>query len=142
MSAIDHSRDLGARGLFEAFRRLGPLRVISVNGPSVFEAILELGAFGVADGWLNAITPDYHWHVDLGRVRHLTTHDTIHARSGRRVLFFELREEAGAEPFLLVYLHRGKSDDFETAREEGFAELHERFAEGAELAGVTIGGAA
>lgn len=146
MSAIDRSHDLGARDLFESFRRLGPLRVISVNGPSVFEAILELGAFGVADGWLNAMTPEYHWHVDLGRVRHLTTRDTVHERSGRRVLFFELREEAEAEPFLLVYLYRGPDkdgrEDFDTEREEGFAELHERFDEGAELAGVAVGGAA
>ncbi len=142
MSEIDHSGDLGARELFEAFRRLGPLRVISVNGPSVFEAILDLGAFGVADGWLNAITSDYHWHVDLGRVRHLTTRDTVHERSGRRVLFFELREGAGAEPFLRVYLHRGKGEEFGAEREEGFGALHQRFAEGAELAGVAVGGAA
>jgi hypothetical protein len=140
-AATETARSLTARELFEAFGDLGPLRVISVNGPSVFEAILELGAFGVADDWLNAMTPDYHWHVDLSRVRHLTTRDTIHERSGRRVLFFELREAAEAEPFLRVYLHRGKGEDFAVGREEGFAALQERFAEGAALTGVG-GGAA
>lgn len=137
-----------ARELFAAFRRLGPLRVISVAGPSVFEAILELGAFGVAGGWLNAMTPAYHWHVDLSRVHHVTTRDTVHERSGRRVLFFELREEedgAEAEPFLLVYLHRGKGEGFGAAREAAFAELHARFAAGGELApeaAEELGGAA
>jgi len=46
-----------ARRVFEELRELGALRVISVSGPSIFEAICSLGAFGVADGWLNAMTP-------------------------------------------------------------------------------------
>lgn len=134
-TATETTRSLTARELFEAFAELGPLRVISVTGPSVFEAILDLDAFGVADGWLNAMTADYHWHVDLARVRHLTTRDTIHERSGRRVLYFELREAADAEPFLLVYLHRGKGEDFAPAREDAFGRLHGGYAGGGALGG-------
>lgn len=119
-----------ARRLFDEISALGPLRVIAVTGPSVFETICELHSFGTADGWLNAITPDYHWHLDLRRVRHLATRDQIHQRSGRRVLFFELCEEAGSEPFLLVYLHRGKGEELAPEREERFAALHRVFASG------------
>lgn len=122
-----------ARQLFEELTELGPLRVISVNGPSVFEAICELSSFGVADGWLNAITSEYHWHVRLEGVRHLRTRDEIYARSGRRVLYFELREGAGEEPFLLVYLHRDKGEEFDQWREQRFAAVHERYADGREL---------
>jgi putative heme iron utilization protein len=122
-----------ARELFEEFSELGALRVISVNGPSVFEAICELGSFGVADGWLHAITPDYHWHVRLAGVRHLTTRDQIHRRSGRRVLYFELREDRGAEPFLRVYLHRDKGEELTADREARFAALHALFVNGQEL---------
>lgn len=122
-----------ARDLFEQLSELGALRVISVNGPSVFEAICELPGFGVADGWINAMTPRVHWHVRLEGVRHLTTRDEIHRRSGRRVLYFELREEAGAEPFLRVYLHREKGEELGTEREARFAAIHERFADGREL---------
>jgi hypothetical protein len=121
------------REFFDALRALAPLRVISVSGPSVFEAICGFGPYGVADGHLNAITDAYHWHLDLSRFRILTSRDETHARSGRRVLFFELREAAGAEPFLLVYLHRAKGEDFAPAREERFAGLHARLGRGEEM---------
>ena len=75
---------------FEALRELGPVRVISRSGPSIFESICSLDGFGVAEGHLTAITPAYHWHVDLARFRHLKSCDAMHERSGRRVLFFEL----------------------------------------------------
>jgi hypothetical protein len=119
-----------ARRLFEALRDLGPLRVISPAGPSLFEAICAVGPFGIADGYLNAMTPDYHWHLRLDGFRHLTSKDEVHARSGRRVLFFELREAAGGEPFLWIYLHRGKDEEIGARREEIFAALHRELADG------------
>lgn len=119
-----------ARRLFEALRELSPLRVISPAGPSLFEAICAVGPFGIADGHLNAMTPEYHWHLRLDRFRHLTSKDEVHARSGRRVLFFELREEQGGEPFLWIYLHRGKGEEIGARREERFAELHRELAAG------------
>lgn len=119
-----------ARRLFEALRELGPLRVISPAGPSLFEAICTLGAFGIADGWLNAITPEYHWHLRLDGFRHLTSKDEVHARSGRRVLFFELRETAEGEPFLWIYLHRGKGEELGGSREVIFGALHRELAGG------------
>lgn len=122
-----------ARRVLESLREVSPLRVINVSGPSVFETICELDGFGVADGHFNAMTPRYHWHLALDRFRHLTTKDEVHERSGRRVLFYELREEAGAEPFLLVYLHRGKGEEFSPEREAAFAEAHRVFAGGAAL---------
>ena len=48
------------RRLFELLRSLSPLRVISISGPSVFEAICDFGPFGIAGGHLNAITDAYH----------------------------------------------------------------------------------
>lgn len=119
-----------ARRLFEALRELSPLRVISPAGPSLFEAICAVGPFGIADGHLNAITPEYHWHLRLDGFRHLTTKDEVHARSGRRVLFFELRQEPGVEPFLWIYLHRGQGEEIGERREERFAELHRELAGG------------
>lgn len=119
-----------ARRVLEHLRRLNPLRVISWTGPSVFETICDLAAFGVADGHMNAITPQYHWHLRLDGLGHLRSRDEIHERSGRRVLFVEMRETAQADPFLLVYLHRGKGEDFGAERERLFAELHATFAGG------------
>lgn len=121
------------REFFDALRDLAPLRVISTCGPSVFEAICGFGAYGVADGHLNAITEAYHWHIDLGRFRVLTSRDETHARSGRRVLFFELREAPAAEPFLLVYLHRPQGEEFAPDREARFAGLHARLTAGEEM---------
>lgn len=123
-----------ARRLFTELGALSPLRVISQSGPSVWESICALRSFGIADGWLNAITPEYHWHLRLDGLGHVRSRDAIHERSGRRVLFVELREEAGAEPFLLLYLHREKGEELDPAREERFLRLHEHFADGAALA--------
>src|SRR5262245_1007765 len=95
-SAWTHRRFFGELG------PLSPLRVISQCGASTFEAICRFGPHGFADGHMNAITPEYHWHVALARFRHVTSVDRTHARSGRRVLFFELREQAGAAPFLSI----------------------------------------
>jgi putative heme iron utilization protein len=122
-----------ARRLFSELRELGPLRVISQSGPSVFETLCRVDGFGVADGWLNAITPDYHWHLRLDGFGHLATFDRVHGRSGRRVLGFALAAAAGAAPFLEIYLHRGRDEEFGTEREARFAALHRELGAGREV---------
>ena len=127
------STPLDAEKFFQKLKELGALRVISRCGPSTFEAICTVSTFGVAHGHINAITPEYHWHLNLSGFRHVTSHDEIHERSGRRVLFFELRENASADPFLLIYLYRDKGAEFEPAREKLFLELHSSMMRGLEL---------
>lgn len=124
---------LGVREFFDGLRGLSPLRIIQITGPSVFETICDVESFSISDGWLNAITPQYHWHLSLERFKCLTTRDTVHDRSGRRVLFFELRESTDEEPFLLIYLHRAKGAEFEAEREAGFASLHGHCSRGAQM---------
>src|SRR5262245_36859439 len=119
---------------FRALGPLSPLRVISQCGASTFEAICSFGAFGFADGHMNAITPEYHWHIALARFGHLTSVDRVHARSGRRVLLFELRERAGVAPFLSIFVYRERGEEFDAAREARFAALHAELAEGCALA--------
>jgi len=123
-----------ARRFFDLLGELGPLRVISICGPSVFESLCTFGPYGVAHGHMNAITPAYHWHVDLARFRRLRTRDEVHDRSGRRVLYFELYEEGAERPFVLVYLYREKRADFEAERLDHFAAAHAELAQGAALA--------
>jgi len=113
---------------------LGPLRVISISGPSVFEALVTFGPYGFAQGHMNAMTPAYHWHLKLAGLSRVRTRDEVHARSGRRVLFFELYEPEASAPFLRIYLYREKNADFEPEREKRFAEAHAELAEGAEFA--------
>jgi hypothetical protein len=120
----------GAWRLFALLRELGPLRVISRCGPSTFEAICTVGDFDVSGGFVNAITPAYHWHFEVRGLGHLRSRDEVHARSGRRVLFFELREDPGDAPFLRIYLYRGKREEFGTAREAAFAAAHAELASG------------
>jgi hypothetical protein len=120
-------------GFFRTLRELGPLRVISRSGASTFEAICEVGEFELAKGFLNAITPAYHWHIQLSRFGHVCSHDATHARSGRRVLFFELREKPDVDPFLSIYLYRGPGEEFGAEREARFARAHERLAAGCDL---------
>lgn len=122
------------RRFFTELGPLSPLRVISQCGASTFEAICRFGAFGFADGHMNAITPEYHWHVSLARFRHVTSVDRTHARSGRRVLFFELREQEGAAPFLMIFLYRDRGEEFDATREQRFAALHAELAQGQTLA--------
>jgi hypothetical protein len=124
---------------FELLRSLGPLRVISQCGPSTFEAICTLGAFGVRDGYLNAITDAYHWHVALGAFGHLRSRDAVHARSGRRVLYFELRESPDARPFLLIYLYRAKDAELDDERAARFAAAHAELEAGARLESAEAG---
>lgn len=122
------------RSFFEALRLLGPLRVISQCGPSTFESICAVRSFSLADGWFNAIDPAFHWHLKLDGFGHLRSRDETHARSGRRVLFFELRTDAAAEPFLTIYLYRRPGQDFGPEQEHLFAELHAELASGVTLA--------
>lgn len=122
-----------ARRFFELLGSLGRLRVISQSGPSTFEALCQVGPFALERGFVNAITPDYHWHLALRRFRHVRSHDEVHARSGRRVLSFALREEAGREPFLRIYLHREKDAEFDAAREARFQAAHGALRHGAPI---------
>lgn len=119
-----------ARRFFALLGTLGRLRVISRSGPSTFEALCTVAPFEIAHGFVNAITPEYHWHLGVKRFRHLRSHDEVHARSGRRVLFFTLAEGPGEAPFLRIYLHREKGEEFEPAREARFREAHGALREG------------
>jgi hypothetical protein len=120
--------------LFGELRELSPLRVISICGPSVFETICEVGAFAVAQGYLNAITPSYHWHLEIAGCARARTRDQVHERSGRQVLFLELFAPASEQPFLSIYLHREKGAAFDTVRLERFQALHAALAGGVDLA--------
>ncbi|HKK52494.1 MAG TPA: hypothetical protein VKA74_12945 [Myxococcota bacterium] len=122
-----------ATRLFDLLNDLGRLRVISVCGPSVFEAICQAGPYEIVGGSLNMITDAYHWHFALKRLGHLRSFDTTHARSGRRVLFFELREREDDAPFLRIYAYRGTNEDFDPAVLERFAEAHRELAAGVAL---------
>jgi hypothetical protein len=118
---------------FALLEGMGRLRVISQCGPSTFEALCTFGPFTLERGFMNAITPEYHWHLALARLRHVRSADEVHARSGRRVLFFELREREGDEPFLKIYLHRPPGAEFEDDRVRRFAEAHASLADGRAL---------
>ena len=125
-----HSESWTARRFFDLLAKVGPLRVISVCGPSVFEAICDFGDYEIRGGMLNAITPAYHWHFALTRLGHVHSHDTVHKRSGRRVLFFELREAEEESPFLLIYLYRPPGAEYPLQQEELFALAHGELANG------------
>jgi hypothetical protein len=113
---------------------LSPHRVISQCGPSTFEAIAEFGPHGFASGHMNAITSAYHWHLRTSGFGAVRSVDTTHARSGRRVLFFELREHPTDErPFLLVYLHRERGEEFAPEREQRFLAAHVELKDGVAL---------
>lgn len=119
-----------AERLFDELQELGRLRVISVCGPSVFEAICEAAPYDVRDGFLNMITDAYHWHFSTARFRYLRSVDSIHARSNRRVLFFELREEEDAPPFLRIYVFRPHGEEFSSMAVERFEAMHHELEDG------------
>lgn len=119
---------------FELLQALGRVRVISICGPSVFEAICRVAPFEVRDGFLNLITDAYHWHLALDRIGHLRSRDTEHARSGRRVLFFELAERADAPPFLRIYVFRAAGEAFDPEVLTRFEDVHRELADGVALA--------
>jgi hypothetical protein len=122
------------RRFFALLRDLGRLRVIHRAGASTFEALCTMGPHGFAEGHMNAITDAYHWHVKLSGFGHLRTQDTTHGRSGRRVLFFELREREAGPPFAMIYLHREKGEEFAPEREQRFLAAHTELADGRDLA--------
>ncbi|MGH0033467.1 MAG: hypothetical protein ACQGVK_00420 [Myxococcota bacterium] len=119
--------------LFDLISAVSPLRIISRCGPSTFEAIASLERFSIARGWLNAMQPDFHWHLDLGGLGWVRSRDQIHSRSGRRVMFLELAASAEQAPFLLVYLYRPKGAEFTPEQEARFAEAHADLANGLRL---------
>lgn len=123
-----------AARFFDLLPKLGRLRVISICGPSVFESLCEAGPHSIEHGSLDMITNDFHWHVALARFRHLKSHDSLHARSGRNVLFFELREQADATPFLRIYVYRAPGAEFDPAVAATFAAAHADLARGVALA--------
>lgn len=118
---------------FDLLPKLGRLRVISVCGPSVFEAICEAGAYSVEGGSLDMVTPAFHWHVAHERLRFVRSHDTEHERSGRRVLFFALRESEDAPPFLRIYVYRPPNEPFDPAVLDAFLAAHAEIGEGAAI---------
>ena len=122
------------RRFFALLREMGRLRVIHRSGASTFEALCTMGPHGFAEGYMNAITDAYHWHLKLDGFGYLRTHDTTHARSGRRVMFFELGEKRGTPPFAMIYLHREKGEEFEPEREKRFLEAHGELGAGRDLA--------
>ncbi len=113
-----------AMRFFELLPKLGRLRVINVCGPSVFEAICEAAPFDLQGGSINLITPDYHWHFAHARFGFLQSHDTVHQRSGRRVLFFTLHENQGDAPFLRIYVYRAPNEEFDPAVVDVFQAVH------------------
>lgn len=122
------------RRFFDLLGQLGRLRVISISGPSVFEALCTFGPYGFAQGHMNAMTPAYHWHLGLEGFRHVRSRDEVHARSGRRVLFFELRDKNDDAPFLRIYVHREKGEEFSEDVEKAFLDAHAALSEGQPLA--------
>jgi hypothetical protein len=124
-----------ARRFFATLTRLGRLRIISQCGPSTFETLCRVEHFTLAQGFVNVISEDYHWHLLIDGFGHLRSRDEVHKRSGRRVVFFELRRDDEAEPFLLIYLYRGTAQEFGEEPLRLFAEMHRDLAAGAHLEG-------
>jgi len=123
-----------AKRFFEVLGALGRLRVISICGPSVFETLCHAGPFAIEEGSMNMVTDAFHWHVALARFGHLRSHDATHGRSGRNVLFFELRERADATPFLRIYVYRAAGAPFDPEIAETFARAHAELSEGVLIA--------
>lgn len=123
-----------AARFFDLLQQLGRLRVISVSGPSVFESLCIAGPYEIADGFLNMVTDAFHWHVAIARLRHLQSHDSTHGRSGRNVLFFELRESEDATPFLRIYVYRAPGAEFAPEIAQTFQRAHAELALGVVLA--------
>ena len=116
---------------FDLLQTFSRMRVILKTGPSVFEALCAPGAYSIQGHFLNVITPEYHWHLDVSRFGFLQSFDEIHARSGRRVLFFSLSEKKGDDrPFLQIYLYRGPGEEFDPQIESGFMRAHEELQSG------------
>jgi len=113
-----------AQRYLDLLQQLGRLRVISVSGPSVFEALCHAGPYEERGGSLNMITEEFHWHLDRKRFGWLQSHDETHARSKRRVLYFGLYERPEASPFLRVYVYRPAHEEFDPTVEAAFLTAH------------------
>lgn len=113
---------------------LGRLRIISTSGPSVLEVLCAMGPCSLAGGFLNVQTDEIHWHLALTRFRFLRSYDEIHARSGRRVLFFAMSEGPTDAPFLRIYVHRPPDSEFALDVLARFAEVHRELAAGVGIA--------
>ena len=122
------------RRFFELLEGLGGLRVIHQSGASTFEALCRFGPFEIQRGFMNAITGAYHWHLALDRFGFVRSVDGHHARSNRRVLFFELCPAQGEPPFCRIYLHRERGAEFEGWVLAGFLEAHAGLGAGCVLA--------
>jgi len=132
-SAAQPSAPWTASRFLDLLPELGKLRIISVCGPSVFEALCEAGPYDKRGGSLNMITDSFHWHLAPHRIAHLQSQDAIHTRSGRRVIFFELRESAEESPFLRIYVYRDPETEFDPDVAERFAAAHKELADGVVL---------
>ena len=86
------------------------------------------------------MTPAYHWHLGLDDFGWIRSYDTVHERSGRRVLFLQFARSSDAEPFVSVYVHRAKGEEFDPTRLEAFARAHAELADGATTRGGHQGG--
>ena len=124
------SSDWTPERFFELLRKLGRVRVISVCGPSVFEAICTVAPPHAEGGFLNMISEAYHWHFAADRFRFVRSHDAIHERSGRRALSFELREDPETAPFLRIYVYRDKDRDFDPSVLAEFEAAHRELERG------------
>jgi len=123
-----------AERFFNLLQRLGPLRIVTAAGPSVFDARCEVGPRAFSDGALNIVTPDYHWNLALDRFRHLRSVVRTHPRSGRQTAFFELRDDWSAEPFVRIYLSAEAADRASSTAARSFHAAHEVLRGGADVA--------
>ena len=123
-----------AERFFNLLQRLGPLRIVTAAGPSVFDARCEVGPRDFTDGALNIVTPDYHWNLALDRFRHLRSVVRTHPRSGNRTAFFELRDDDTAEPFLRIYLSAEAADQPASPAAHSFEAAHAALQRGADVA--------
>ena len=119
-----------ARRFFDLLRHLGSLRVVSVSGPSVFEARCEIGPQDFSEGSLNIITPQYHWNLSLDRFRHLRSVTRVHPKTGEVTAFFELRDDCSETPFLRIYLSGGANGQ---QSERLFADVHPALQHGVDV---------
>ena len=122
-----------ARRFFNLLQHLGPLRVVSVSGPSVFEALCEIGPQAFSESSLNIITPQYHWNLSLDRFRHLRSVTRVHPKTGKITAFFELRDEANETPFLRIYLSPDPKIVGSCQRQPLFDEAHQSLQCGADV---------
>ncbi len=130
---IERQEGWSASGFFGGLKAFPRIRVVLTTGPSVFEAICVPSDFRFQAGHLNAMTPEYHWHIDVSRFAFVRSWDEVHARSDRRVLFFSLHEHQEAEAFLRIYIYRPPRQPFGEEIEDAFMRMHRAFEMGRKL---------